>query len=486
MDQPNIDLQWTAKGGPVHLKSSGGFIHLSGISLPQGNFTEGLQFGTLSLEAPRPQISIGNTELNPKTVLIDASKGRLGAGKSLQVQLDKVLVQGLAYNTVTGRNDTINLSLEEAGLRNLAFSTGEPIDTRQLLGHANWWVKGLDIEKRNPASVMSLRNAQLAAKDGNLALDSFLWRPAMDRETFWQQYAFQKTWLSVSTGRITGRLASIARILSDTVIEAKGLQINNLKLHTQRNKTYPEDTVRYRPLPARHLLQIPVGFKIDSLQFTNGYVHAVTIAEKSGREGNIYFSGLRGAITNIKNRDVVADDSLRLRATALLMDSGRLNMQFSQSYTDSLQTFLMQARMQQFNLVRLDSLLSPLLNIQIKSGNITSMRLQAKGNDMLAFGNMDLRYNHLKLNLLDKEGKSRYLFSNLLNGLANALVANKDNGRSDVVYAERKREKAIFNFWSGIAISGFLTNLGIKKDKKQIKKYKRQAKRLQLPDYTEE
>gem|GEM_PF-5012257 len=486
LKEPAADIQWTNNRGPMRIQSTGGHVQINDIRLAQGNLTGGAQIGKLSVETPRPKISIGEVHLQPEAISLDASKVMFRADKRIQGLLEKAAVQGFAYNTVSDRNDSISLWLQEAGLRNQPFNTAEYMNIRKILGNAGWWVKGLDADMRNLASVISVRNAQVSAKDGTLNVDSFLWKPSKDRDAFWQQFAFQKTWLALSTGHISARLGSIAHILNDSVLDVKSLQVNDLHLLAQRNKTYPDDTVRYRPLPARHLQQVPVGLKIDSLLFTNGYVRSTTIAEKSGREGNIYFSNLRGSITNIKNRDVMPNDSLRLRATTLLMDSGKLNMQFSQSYADSLQTFLMQARMQQFNLVRLDSLLKPLLNIQIKSGNISSMRLQVKGNDMLAFGNMDLRYNHLKLTLLDKQGKNRFLFSKLLNGLANTLVANKDNGRSDVVYTERKREKAIFNFWSGIAISGLLTNLGIKKDKKQIKKYKRQAHRLQLPDYTEE
>ena len=175
--------------------------------------------------------------------------------------------------------------------------------------------------------------------------------------------------------------------------------------------------------------------------------------------------------------NLTENDSLRINARTKLMNAGDLRFSFRQSYMDSLQGFYMLARMSRMDLNALTPLLYPLFNVRIDKGAADSLWLQVKANDYLAFGQMELDYRNLHLSLLRNNGRKKGMTSFLLN----SLLRNQ-NEKSGIVYRERLRNKSIFNFWGKIALSGLLTNMGLQRDKKALKKYHKEMTILDLPE----
>jgi hypothetical protein len=68
----------------------------------------------------------------------------------------------------------------------------------------------------------------------------------------------------------------------------------------------------------------------------------------------------------------------------------------------------------------------------------------------------------------------------MVSWLANLFVRGKNN-KTGIVYAERLKEKSIFNFWARISVNGLLTNLGVRKNGKQVRKFYKGLKENQLP-----
>jgi hypothetical protein len=158
------------------------------------------------------------------------------------------------------------------------------------------------------------------------------------------------------------------------------------------------------------------------------------------------------------------------------MDSGNLRFGFQQAYPDSLYGFLLLARMGKMELKALSPLLMPLFNLHIKQGHADSVWLRVKGNDHFAYGHMELDYRKLKFEIYDEKGRKKKFTS----FLANLVIKNR-NGKKGLVYQERIRNKSTFNYWGKIALSGLMTNLGVKSNRKYIRKYKKEAKRLEIP-----
>ena len=65
---------------------------------------------------------------------------------------------------------------------------------------------------------------------------------------------------------------------------------------------------------------------------------------------------------------------------------------------------------------------------------------------------------------------------------ANSFVVKTNNKkRKGVIYFPRDREKAIFNYWVKMALSGMASSVGAKHNKKALRQYRRELKARNLP-----
>jgi hypothetical protein len=171
-----------------------------------------------------------------------------------------------------------------------------------------------------------------------------------------------------------------------------------------------------------------------------------------------------------------------MRVRTRFYGTDQLRLHYKQSYDDTLQGFWMRARMSHFNMPEMDKLLTPLMGLKIERGIIDSLLLVANGNDYFAYGTMDLRFHDLRAKLLKtEETKGKFLVS-IENFFVGLLLRKHDNGRTDILFKERLRKRAIFNFWAKISLEGLLSNLGIKSDKKERKQFEKTIEKFNLPE----
>jgi hypothetical protein len=136
----------------------------------------------------------------------------------------------------------------------------------------------------------------------------------------------------------------------------------------------------------------------------------------------------------------------------------------------------MNVRMGGMEMKELNRLMIPLNSVRVDKGYIRNVSMRVKGNDFLAFGSMDMNYNNLKVSVLSVKEKKRSISSWLAN-----LFIRGQNSKSGIIYTERLREKSVFNFWSRISLNGLMTNLGVKSNSKQIRRFYRGLEKNQLP-----
>ena len=109
--------------------------------------------------------------------------------------------------------------------------------------------------------------------------------------------------------------------------------------------------------------------------------------------------------------------------------------------------------------------------------------MRAVGREYLSLGSMKFLYHDLKVEFLDKNDTSRHSVKNqLLKFAANAFVIRTNNSkRTGEVYYERDRNRAVFQYWVKMILSGVTTSVGAKSNKKQIKKYMKELNQKNLP-----
>jgi hypothetical protein len=131
----------------------------------------------------------------------------------------------------------------------------------------------------------------------------------------------------------------------------------------------------------------------------------------------------------------------------------------------------------------LNPVLTPLSNVKIVSGSIDSFYLRAIAQEDISLGKMNMYYHNLRIRLMKgKDPTKSSITGDIASWIANTFVIKKNNnGRTGLVYFERLRDRSFFNYIVKMTFSGLATSVGVKKNRKYIKQYKRALNERDLP-----
>jgi len=464
----------TEKADSLHkiASTSGGEIAVQPITIEKGIITiDGikLNLNNLSTNQDKFDLQIPNLKLN-------TGKLRINKGEPIQTNILALGIQDgqfLLHDSIKNMSlNGINAKIDKSFWFNSSTDSLKRLLT--TLPHLTLNTNELLYEKSGRR--LSAYQLKVNSDKKQISFDSLHWIGTITRDSFFKAAKVQKDFVNLHVGQ--GILSGYEMIDrgKDTVWSINQLNLFDLNALLERDKRYPMDTVSFRPLMTGMLQEIPLQFSLERIILGNASLRYNEIKEKNGKEGSIWFTEINALIKNIRSFDINSSDSLTLTARAKLMGKGTLQVSFRESYLDSLRGFFMLARMGKMELNALSPLLYPLFNVKIDRGHVDSLWLRVKANDYLAFGKMEMDYRKLKLSLLNEEGKKKGFTSFLIN-----TVLRSNNDKTGLVYRERLKNKSMFNYWGKIAMSGLLTNMGVQKNKKQVKKYKKEMKDLNLP-----
>lgn len=131
----------------------------------------------------------------------------------------------------------------------------------------------------------------------------------------------------------------------------------------------------------------------------------------------------------------------------------------------------------------------PAGRIRIKQGKIKSTKFEVFADKYESRGNMVMRYNDLKVSVLDEKGGETDAIKRkpLLSAIANTLVVKQDNPnrrflRYGKIRYEVNPEKGFVNHWVQAVLSGVKSSVGMEevgeKDKKGGLKFLKKKKAI--------
>jgi hypothetical protein len=106
--------------------------------------------------------------------------------------------------------------------------------------------------------------------------------------------------------------------------------------------------------------------------------------------------------------------------------------------------------------------------------------MRVAGREYLAFGEMKMYYHDLKVRVRRPDNR-RTIITGLTTFLANTLIKNENRNRTGLVFFVRWRDRSAINYLVKTALSGMASSVGVKRNKKQIRKYEKQIRNRNLP-----
>jgi hypothetical protein len=376
------------------------------------------------------------------------------------------------------------LGLKGVSLSNAVWNDGNRKDPAAILresGNLGLSIEGLSM--RGAKEHLDLHGIEYRHELRRLTADSSYLRPALDREAFMRSLTYQKDHLELKTGRI-----ALERLDAEAFAEEEKVRVGSVEMHRPLLTVYKDRRIPYlkgivKPLPTQMLRSIPLPIRIDSLRWRKGTILYEELNDVTDRSGTVPLTSTELLLTNIRNEGASETDSLGLTAETRLLDKADIRLGFKESYTDTLNAFLLNVKVGRFDLTELNGILEPMASARIRSGHLDTLRLKAIGREYLAWGKMQMYYSDLKVQFLDKSDNERKtLLTRLSNFLANTALRQGNRKKTGTVYAERNRERSVFNYWIRIVLSGALTNAGIRGNDRQERRFHREVRRLEVPE----
>jgi hypothetical protein len=450
--------------------------------------SEGTQIGSLSANTKTATFikSTGETFGVEKGKLdVELSNIRLSKkdGKSLwSMLINKLNLQD--PNSIAIGKDKNKLTFNQVSLGNLNLSSEYIADFNQLIKfNVAAWLRATSGQYIDSTTTLKWYNAEYNYNNRTLSLDSFTYRPTQSLDSVLAHTPFQTDYITLHSGAIKFIDFNLDKYKKDSALIANILEITNPVMTIFRDKGPPFLSGVVKPLPVNMIKKISLPVSIRKVNINEGNLSYTEKNAKTRAEGTVFLTHITGVIKNLKNLNLTTKDSLSLTLKAYLMDSAHVSLKVKESYTDTLAGFLMSLKVKPTTLSFLNPVLTPLSNVKIVSGSVDSFYLRAIAQDDISLGKMNMYYHNLRIKLMKaKDPTKSSILGDIASWIANTFVIKKNNnGRTGLVYFERLRDRSFFNYIVKMTFSGLATSVGVKKNRKYIRQYKRALQERDLP-----
>jgi len=266
----------------------------------------------------------------------------------------------------------------------------------------------------------------------------------------------------------------IHQLLKNQRFHATKVNIKRGSLEVYNNANYKRiKTNRIGKDPHQQLQKLAWNFNIDTINILNTGIAYEELSKLTQQLGKVSFNNSTIRIFNVTNDSLVISRNPIMRAHLLtkFMNASQLKANFQFNLSSPIGAFDFQGKLNAMNGRALNSVLKPLAQIEIASANIKSLTFNFKANQNHARGNVNFRYDDLKVELQMLKQGGLISKNKLASTIANNFIINSSNPtdagefiKGDVYY-KRPGTSSFFNFiWKSI-FQGIKSSAGVDKER---------------------
>ncbi|MFY0608511.1 MAG: hypothetical protein JXR10_17470 [Cyclobacteriaceae bacterium] len=483
----NSDLDEPLRIGEYKINTLSGLVSLKDITASKPKVFDatfpsidllGVQFDSLlgkqkicldsiSIIQPKLTITINQND--------SSSKGQMAPKLDIgHLSLENADIQ-LKLKSDTG-TDTLNLRSFNFSMNQ--FNNSIPENANPLTMMESFRFDGSDLSYELPGDMFTLRakRYQYNSTGSQISLKRFRVEPKYNRGEFQRKLTYQSDWIDLEVQQMTLNDVSLDALRRGE-IRIGAIDLSKMSLDTHRDKRLPLEKGIYKPLPQTALRSVAMPIKIDTVRFDKSFITHSEFSEEGTSPGVIFFRNLGGIITNITNDEIAIDNNskMTLYVTGSIMNTGDIMVQSMFDYRDSLDRYTLRGTVGEMDLTELNRFLENTASVRIRDGRNKSLSFAFEANEDYAFGSMKFYYRDLKINVLDAETHQRKGHgASIKSFFANTFVVNSKNPhflfvRDGDIYMERDKSKSVFSYWGKSLVSGLVSSIGAKNNKKKLK-----------------
>jgi len=454
----------------------------SKISLHTGH-EKLLAYDQLQLEATSLQFNNSGTELATPKVSLQLHKGTLHKDKAGLLALHSGVTaawQGLQLSQ--HRGDTMELTIHQlSGLfKDAAFSFRQQEKTAWQPFLANTRISEGAVFYRNKHLHVTAGSFKLDPVTHTAEVNDFSMTPNLSAEETFRTARWQRDYITVKGAVLQLSGIQVNDSPGDTTIRIRRITTDSVLLTTARDKRIPFEHGIEKLMPTKLIHALPVALQVDSIVLRHAAVTVNESSKATNKWSAVPITDINAFITHFGNVHPNSD-SLRVQASGRLLGNPIHYFSYNESYTDSLSGFYAQSYLAPMDLKDFNAIAIPMAAVKVRRGYADTIYSNWSGNKYATLGDMNFYYNRLNIQVLNKKDSLKPGFmANLKTLLANAILRNSRHGPTRMFFV-RDREKFIFNYWVKAETSGIITAVGVKKNRKYLKRYNKVARKYSLP-----
>ncbi|MCJ7759200.1 MAG: hypothetical protein MUP24_13760 [Gillisia sp.] len=324
------------------------------------------------------------------------------------------------------------------------------INSRTLKGTLPFEYKSVEIEsdsifyELDEAHNIILKNLKL--KNQDLAVKDFRIIPKYNKAEFDRRISVEKDRFELGLNSIKINGLDWAIKNDSLYLLAPVTHISGANFKVYRNKLLPDD-ISIKPLYSQMIRELGAKIKFDSIFIDSSQVEYEEKVIESGSPGKVGFYNLRAEAVNITNIGLTSNNfrKTRVQFETSFMNEAPLSLNWEFDVRNIEDDFKVSGKLGSISAGAMNSFLKPTLNIVVE-GEMESLFFNFQGNKYKASGDMRLKYNNFKVEVLKKDGTGK---NKLLSSLANLFVKKEANSKKlekKGVEAVRDRTKSFWNF----------------------------------------
>lgn len=272
-----------------------------------------------------------------------------------------------------------------------------------------------------------------------------------------------KDWFDVRVGNLSLSGIDLPGYFKDRVLRIQDVQIGDTELQNFKNQQIPVPR-HLVPMIYSGLQKAPIKLEIQRVGVNNFSVVYEELARKGTVPGKLFLTEMNGVFTGFTNIVTTPDQYIRLDANGKLMGKGFFTATWMLPVDSLNDRFLLNARMEGFDLTILNELVTPLASAEVRSGWLKELTFDTEASSKGAKINMLFLYKDLQAALMkDKDGE--LVEKKFLTDLVSRILKHDNNSRRSSVSIIRDPYHSTFNYLWQILRPAIVESVGVSKKK---------------------
>ncbi len=366
----------------------------------------------------------------PKESLYDKIKHLLSSIYIERIDTDKFNFKYVKVDSAETSETTVqNIDVH---IQELLLDESSETDTSRLYFAKGLEVKITDFEYPISDSLYNLKFNSLGVSthEKTLLVENFSMKPAVDRQEIFKRKNENVTIPDIEMDTIIFEELDFKKLTENTQLIAEALRIKGGKVDLYKDKRYPDNVEsKIGESPHQKLRDLDLLVHIDNILLDSIDLSYNQMSERFFKTGRISFEQISGILSEVTNDStkLLNNPIITADLQAKIYGRGLLKTKFGFDMLDKNGAYTYKGSLGSMQASAFNKILTPLLNIELASGNVKGLRFDMKGTDYRNTGTLNFDYDNLKVSVLNKNQKGKQKSKKVTSFLLNTILINESN-----------------------------------------------------------